>query len=155
MRAFALLVVFVAACLSCTAKTPPKAPESSLPQGLRYDVIPGEKANQRLLEAMVQRRVTKVHGDVMHVETTVWWVDGIIMYRGGRKGGLHFSCDEIYVSDYPLCNSSFVHELIHCYRETLTGDPDGDHADKAWWDLVDPLKEKCRERGFDQADSIL
>lgn len=140
------VLVLFALVLSCGAYVPP-APTP----GLKHLVnLGGPKKHENALRGLVQQEVARRFGkDVSAVETRVWWVEGKLMYKGGSYGGLTYSCEEIYVKDIgDLCYSSYVHELIHCYRSKVTGTRDINHADKKWWDLVEPLRSECISRGW-------
>lgn len=142
-----LRTLVIAILFSCGASVV-QAPEPT--PGLRYTVDLGElKKHENALRELVQHRVAERFGDVSGVETTVWWVQGRLRYLGKNYGGLCFKCTEIYVLDTgDLCNSSYIHELIHCYHTQIEGWRDFKHVNKKWWDLVEPLKKECRERGW-------
>ena len=145
-----LLVAIVLACSS----SHPKPPEAPQPKGVRFRVDLGKKPNQDELEQYVRKVISSRFADVMDVTVKVWWTPEILRYHlKGDKGlgyyyGLHFTCDEIYVYDRGLCESSFIHELLHCFHTVLTGDGDKKHTNKIWWDLVDPMKAECSRRGW-------
>lgn len=140
------ILAVLALVLSCGAYVHPEPTP-----GLKHAVdLSGPKKNENALRALVQQRVTESFGkDVSAVETTVWWVEGRLMYKGANYGGLTYKCDEIYVKDTgDLCYSSYVHELLHCYHSVVEGWRDMKHANKKWWDMVEPLKNECISKGW-------
>jgi len=155
---FVVLALFVA-CATVPGSHFVKGPQ---PSDLRFTVMIGEKPNQEKLRQLVLETVTRNFGNVMDVDTTVWWVDQELRWWAQDKEtnkrldyktnywGLCFGCDEIYVLDRnkSICDTSYIHELIHCYHAKVEGWRDFKHEHKKWWDLVKTLQAECRAQGW-------
>lgn len=94
------------------------------------------------------REAAEVYGgeELSHVVVKVYWTDTLcpgydktaVIYNGECYAGLNFGCSDIYVADRgDIYNSAFTHELGHCYRDILYGDPDAAHLDTDWWLFVE------------------
>lgn len=148
------LLVFAVACATAPARV--DGPAEPVPMqcdklGCKPNASkPDEAKLLKLVKDVVSVRFGK---DVDNVKMKLWWIEYPPPPFGGKTyyGGLCFSCEEMYVTDYgkwSLCESSYIHEAIHCLQGVVTGDTDPDHERKEWWELVEPITQICRERGW-------
>lgn len=84
---------------------------------------------------------------------TVHWVSVMLSTTPDDADGLAIGCDLWlrWVSGSRRPSYLIAHEVSHCVRRVLTGDGDGEHVDRTWWDpegIVDQTRIDMAANGF-------
>ena len=75
--------------------------------------------------------------------------DYCVRYGDRVYGGIMWYCTEIYVGYRDKISfSSLLHEIGHCTRSQIYGDPDTIHLDEQWWNENRAINIRLRDIGY-------